>query len=84
MARVYYIREGQTGARTGDGESLGIDEVIERFRGHRKVALGPTPPALRKPVAGTVPEGRSYVVVEIGPDEVRPPEFLDIGFYVIG
>jgi hypothetical protein len=84
MARVYYIREGQTGTPAGDGEDVAMDEVVERFRGHRKVSIGPTPPALRSGQPGPVPGGRAYVVVEIGPEEVRPPEFLDIGFYVIG
>jgi len=84
MARVYYIRDGQAGTNAGDGEVIAIDEVVERFRGHRKVALGTTPPALRRIAPGVVPTGRPYVLVEIGPDEVQPPEFLDIGFYVIG
>jgi hypothetical protein len=84
MARVYYIRGGSTGTPTGDGEELGIDEVIDRFRGHRKVSLGPTPPALQSGFAHRVQPGKRYVVIEVGPDEVRPPDFLDIGFYLIG
>lgn len=84
MARVYYIRDGQVGTPTGDGEKVAIDEVVERFRGHRKVSLGTTPPALQRGTPGALPSGRPYVVVEIGPEEVHPPDFLDIGFYLIG
>lgn len=84
MARVYYIREGRDAPPAGDGEEVAIDEVVERFRGHRKVSIGPTPPALQAGAPGAIRGGRPYVVVEIGPEEVHPPEFLDIGFYLIG
>jgi len=84
MARVYYIRGGATGQAVGDGEVLGMDAVIDRFRGHRKVSLGPTPPALQSGFADRVTPGKAYVVIEVGPEDVRPPEFLDIGFYLIG
>lgn len=84
MARVYYIRGGLSGTVAGEGEEVGIEEIVDRFRGHRKVALGPTPPALRSGPSGPLPAGGGYVVIEIGPEEVRPPEFLDIGFYLVG
>jgi|GEM_PF-3050464 hypothetical protein len=83
MARVYYVRGGQPGPAAADGEDIDVDTVIERFRGHRKVALGPTPPALQPGLGGSAHAGKAYVIIEIGPEDVRPPEFLDIGFYII-
>jgi len=83
MARVYYVRDGG-GGPASQGEELDIEAVVERFRGHRKVPLGPRPPALRPGGDGRARKGRPYVLIEVGPEEVRPPEFLDIGFYRIG
>ena len=74
MATIYYPNEAT------HGSEVDMDEVIERFAGHPKMALGLTPPGLASVVSGVQP----IAVVEIGPEEVRAPEFLDFGFYMVG
>ncbi|MBI5137705.1 MAG: hypothetical protein HZA24_10295 [Nitrospirae bacterium] len=76
MATVYYTSEGPHSA----GNELHIDQVVTLFQGRPKMAIGLTPPALASAVSGQKP----YAVVEIGPEEVRPPDFLDFGFYLVG
>lgn len=74
MATIYYPNDMTRGSE------VDIDEVIEQFAGRPKMALGLTPPGLAGVISGVTP----IAVVEIGPEEVRAPEFLDFGFYMVG
>ncbi len=73
MATIYYPTEST-------GCPIEIDELITRFEGHPKMAMGLTPPGLAGAVSGIDP----IAVVEIGPEEICAPEFLDCGFYLVG
>ncbi len=74
MATVYYPAQGT------HGNTIDIDEVIHLFEGRPKMAMGLTPPGLAGTISGVCP----IAVIEIGPEEVRAPEFLDFGFYMVG
>lgn len=76
MATVYYTSEGPHAT----GNELEMEQVVVMFRGRPKMAVGLMPPTL----AGVVSGHKPYAVVEIGPEEVRAPEFLDFGFYLVG
>ncbi|MFQ5508280.1 MAG: hypothetical protein ACE5FN_02975 [Leptospirillia bacterium] len=83
MARVYDLAAAADLAMAGHGKQMKMKQVARRFRGHRKMALGTTPPALRYGIPEQL-KGCGYkVIIEVGPEDIQAPEFLDVGFYAV-
>ncbi len=84
MARIYYVKSGPDRHRAGKGQEVDINDVAVKLRGHKVTALGTIPPELQMDNPGHPGvTGSHYVVVEVGPEEICAPDFLDRGFYLI-
>ena len=84
MARIYYVENGPERHRAGKGRKVNIDDVPGKLCGHKITALGTIPPELQTDNPGhTGIAGSHYVVIEVGPEEICAPDFLDRGFYLI-